>query len=281
MIQRTVPFAQTLLALAVLGGSLGGCAEAEPFLPTVRFEGMKVNEVSWTDISTDFEFTVENPNPVRLGVASFEYALDLQDIPLISGDRNEGFQMQPQASSPLVLPVDLVFAETWDVVDAARGVDEIDFGLAGQFGFDTPIGMVEIPFNEAGAFPALRTPQLRFTQFRVAEVTLTDATLELDVAVDNSHGSTLFFDNFSYDLVLANEPVASGVINTFDVAGDAEGVVTLPIEINLLSAGFTIVDAIVSGGKLDLQMSAGTDVETPFGILPLTVTLEDALNLLP
>lgn len=278
---RTFTSANQLLALCICAVGLGACAEAEPFLPTVRFDGLRVNDLSWTDISADFEFTVENPNPVRLGVATFDYALDLADTPLISGNRDEGFQMQPQDSSPLVLPVDLVFADTWDVVQATRGADEIDFRLAGNFGFDTPIGNVEIPYDEAGAFPALRTPQVRFTQFRVASLTLTDAVLEVDIGIDNSHGSTLFFDNFSYDLTLAGQNVAEGVVTTFDVAGDDEGTITLPIQINLLSAGFTIVDAIVSGGQLDLQMTAGTDVETPFGILPLDINLDDIISLVP
>ena len=248
-----------------------GCQEAEPFLPKVSFERLDVNSLSWTDISTDFVFQVRNPNPVKIGVQTFDYALDLADTPLLSGDNAEGFQLAAEGSSDLSLPVDLVFAETWDTVQATRGLDEVPFRLAGKFGFDTPLGRVDIPYDEDGQFPALRTPKFQFQALRVAEVTFTSATLEVDVGVDNAHGSTLFFDNFGYALTVGDADVASGLLQTFSVDGDQEGTISLPIAVNLLSA-IDIADALLTGGDLPVGLSASVDVDTPFGVLPLEVS---------
>ena len=50
--------------------AIGGCTEASDFLPKVSFDRLEVREIDWTDIQTDFVFRVDNPNPVRVGVAS-------------------------------------------------------------------------------------------------------------------------------------------------------------------------------------------------------------------
>lgn len=260
---RLLP-ALTLLVLT------SACQEAEPFLPKVSFDRMDVNDLNWTDISTDFVFSVTNPNPVRVGVQTFDYELDLADTPLLSGDNADGFKLPAEGSSELSLPVDLVFAETWETVQATRGLDDVPFRLAGKFGFDTPLGTVNIPYDEDGQFPALRTPKFQFKALRVANVNLTSATLEVDLGVDNAHGSTLFFDNFGYALTVADADVATGLLQTFAVDGDQEGTVTLPIDVNLLSA-LTIGEAILTGGQLPVGLSAEVDVDTPFGVLPLAV----------
>jgi LEA14-like dessication related protein len=250
---------------------LGGCQEAEPFLPKVKFERFDIKTLSWADISTDFVFAVTNPNPIKVGVDTFNYDFDLADTDLLDGDNANGFKLKAEGTSDLTLPVDLVFAETWETVQATRGLDDVPFRLAGEFGFDTPLGMVNIPYDEDGDFPALRTPKFQFKGLRVADVSLTNATLELELGVDNDHGSTLFFDNFGYGITLAGADVASGLVQTFDVLGSDEGTVTLPIDINILTAGVTLADALFSGGDLPVGLVANMDVDTPFGILPLAV----------
>jgi LEA14-like dessication related protein len=273
---------RALLPVLALIAPLVGCAEAEPFLPKVSFSRMDIRDLSWTDIGADFVFEVQNPNPVRVGVASFQYQFDLESVRLLEGDNTSGFQLEPTASSELILPVDLIFAETWDVVEATRGVDDVGFNLSGSFGFDTPIGEVEIPYDEAGSFPALRTPKFRFDRIRLTELTLTQAELALDLDVDNEHASTLFFDNFSYTVGFDGVDFASGLVQTFDVpAGEEAGSITLPITIDLLSAALTIADNIIAGSSLETSLTASVDVDTPFGVLPLTVDEEDIVNIIP
>ena len=51
---------------------IAGCTEAGNFLPKVSFDRLEVREIDWTDIQTDFVFRVNNPNPVRVGVAAFD-----------------------------------------------------------------------------------------------------------------------------------------------------------------------------------------------------------------
>ena len=259
---------QSILTLAVL---ISGCAEAERFLPKVKFDKLDVRAITFEQIDTDFVFNVSNPNPIEINLASFSYALNLQEIELFSGGNEDGFGLANRGDTQLVLPVDIVFADAWNTVSATRGEDVVGFGLNGHFGFNTPLGEMKLPYDEGGNFPALRTPKFSFKKLKLTHISIWDADLEIDLGVVNEHQSTLFFDNFDYGLQLGGKSVASGLVHTFDVDGDSEGTVTLPINIDLLTAGVTLVDAIIGRGELNIGLSAGMDVDTPFGIIPLSI----------
>ena len=250
---------------------LGGCVEASEFIPKVKFDRMQVNALSFQDISTDFVFTVDNPNPIKVGVAEFAYDFELEQISLFEGDNSDGFKLEPEGVSELSLPIDLIFAETWETIQATKGQDEVDFRVAGRFGFDTPIGPVKVPYDEDGAFPAVRTPKFNFKNLRVGQVDLTGATLELDLGVTNEHGSDLIFDNFAYAVKMEGHQVGSGLVQTFDVLGADEGTLTIPFAVSFFDFGAAVIDAIVSGGPVKMGLGAAVDVDTPFGVIPLTV----------
>lgn len=266
---------RALLPLLVL---LPACEAIEPFTPKVRFDRLQMKELDFQHADVDFVFAIDNPNPVNIGLESFSYDLALEEIPFLSGDDADGFDLAANGSSELALPLDLVFAEVFDVVQATRGADTIRFGLDGKLGFGTPAGAVQVPYRESGDFPALRAPTFRFQNLRVPSVDFSTARVEVDLGVDNAHGTTLFFDNFDYDLSLGGKRVADGIVQTFAVDGDTESTLTLPITVNLLSVGDVILDAI-AGEKIDLGLSAGMDVDTPFGVIPLSIDESGKLSL--
>jgi len=272
----TTLITRPLLPLLLLASA--GCSELDSFLPTVSFDGLALRNINWEQADVDFVFQVDNPNPVRIGLASFSYALALQQTDFLSGDNPDGFFLEPSAGSPLVLPVDLVYENLWGTVQATRGLDAIDFGLSGKMGFDTPAGAVELPYREDGDFPALRTPKVRFKALRVPHVDLLGADLEVELGVDNAHGSTLFFDRLDFELDLNGSRVASGLIDTFDVAGDSEGTLVLPLSLGVLDLGASLLNSLINAEPLDLGMSATVDVQTPFGVVPLTIDQTGALT---
>lgn len=258
------------LALVVL---LSGCEQLGDFLPKVSFDGLEIREIDWEKANVDFVFSVNNPNPVSVGLTSFSYNLDLEAVPFLSGDNPEGFQLEAMGASPLVLPLDLTYANVFETIQATRGEDEVGFGLYGKMGFDTPAGNVQLPYNQDGGFPALRPPAFSFQALRVPKVDILAGTadLELDLGIDNDLGTTMFFDRFDFTLNLEGTRVANGLIDTFDAVGASTSTVTLPVTIDALDLVFVLADAIATGEHLDLGLAASMDVETPFGIVPLTI----------
>jgi len=247
-----------------------GCEALEPFTPKVTFDRLDINELDFQHADVDFVFAVDNPNPVQIGLATLTYDLALEEQPFLSGDDLDGITLAANGSSDLPLPVDVVFGELIDTLDATRGEDVVDFQLSGKMGFDTPAGKVDLPYSEGGGFPALRTPTFRFQGVRIPKVDFTSADIEVDLGVDNPQGSTLFFDRFDYNLRLGDTDVVDGLVSTFAVEAGQEGTLTLPFSVSLLSVG-EVVLAAIAGEPLPLGIDANMDVDTPFGVVPLSI----------
>jgi LEA14-like dessication related protein len=259
--------------------ALTGCSEIEPFLPKVKFDKLSVRDITFQEANVDFVFSIENPNPVSVKLASFSYALGFEEVALLSGDNLDGFELAAMGSSSLDLPVDLVFADAWNTIQATRGVDDIGFGLDGHFGFNIPeLGEVQVPYDAGGSFPALRTPTITLQALRATNVNLftQTAALELDLGIDNDHFSTLFFSGLDYDLKLGGSSVANGLIaDLAEVDGANSETVVLPINVNLLNVGTSVVNAITGNGALDVKLTATVNVLTPFTDLPILLTIDE------
>lgn len=264
----------TRLSLLLFPVLLFGCEELDAFVPTVRFQRVEVQEIDFEHVEADFVFSIDNPNPLSVGLSSFSYDFGLEGNSLLSGDDEDGFQLEAVGSSDLSLPLDLGWQDAWDTVQATRGEDLVGFGLDGHLGFNTPVGEARIPYDEGGEFPALRTPSFSFKKVRVEGVNLLsqEATLAIDLGVDNPHGSQLFFDAFDYQLDLGGDAVASGRIAQLGgVEGATEGTLTLPVIVDLLGVGAEVVTAITQRDRLQVGLDATMDVDTPFGIVPLSI----------
>ena len=76
----------------------------------------------------------------------------------------------------------------------------------------------------------------------------------------------------SIALSLEGSSLASGLVDDLGtVDGATEGTLTLPIEVSFVDAGAGVIDAITNGGQVELGLAAGTEVDTPFGIVPLSI----------
>lgn len=243
--------------------------ELDPYLPTVTFSDLNVNDVDWDGVQADFVFDVENPNPVDVGMARFDYALAFEEIQWLSGDSPDGLVLKAEDASELALPVEIEFQALYEMVQAIRGQDDIGFGLDGSFGFDTPIGPLDIPYVEDGGFPAPRKPNFSLQRVKLQYIDLSGADLKIKLDVDNSHGSNLIFQNVQYDLKLAGIDVGGGFLEQLgDVEGATTKTVTLPISIDFLEVGLAAYD-ILQGEQVQVDVQASMDVDTPFGIVPL------------
>jgi LEA14-like dessication related protein len=252
--------------------SLMACdADLRSFLPTVRFDRLDVKAVSFEDIDVDFVFAVDNPNPVGFPVDRFGYALELAGVELLAGDTVDGLQLAAEGSSDVALPVHFAFASLYEAVQASRGEDTLPFALRGNFGWDTDLGPVDVAMDEDGEFPALRKPAVRLSDLRMGGVTGSEVGATLDLDVDNDHGSPLGLANLDFDVRLGGTRVGGGALADAGVIdGASHRTVSLPMALDLVGAASAIA-AAATGGSVDLGLGASLDVDTPFGVVPLTL----------
>lgn len=263
--------ALTALALVATGCDEGFANEA------VSFDRMEVRDIDWTQVDSDFVFQVNNPLFFDLGVARFDYTLELAGADVAFGDAEEGLVLEA-GGGELAFPVGLVFAEVYELAEASRGEDTMPFVFAGSVGFDTELGPVDLPFEAEGDFPALRAPQVRLDSLAVSQLDASGATLDIGLLIDNEHGSTLLFEDLDYGLSLDGFDVASGRVAQLGDAAAGETQVDLPVSVDFLDLGGAALSALTSGGEVDVALGATAEVETPFGPIPLEITAADGLR---
>ena len=258
----------SLLSISVL---LSACSDSG-YLPTVSFERIDLQRIDWQDVDANFVFSVKNPNPLTIDLARFDYDLSFSGVHWVSGDNPDGLVLVASGSSEWALPMHIVFEELYDLVQATKGEDTIPFELAGSFGFDTSIGAIDLPYRADGGFPALRTPDVQYQTLRVSDVGVTTADLALDLGVTNDQGSNLWFKDFDYDVDLSDFDIGSGQVADLGGALPATTTtLTLPLTVDLLESGMAVLDILLGDDEADLDLKASTDVDTPFGVVPLSI----------
>lgn len=256
--------------------------DLDQYKPTVRFKNLDVQDVNFQGADTNFVFAVRNPNPIAVTLAKFDYDLDLAGVSFINGDKPKGMTLDASADTELRLPVNVQFADLIKLAGDIKGKDNVGFGLKGNIGFNTPIGIVELPYEETGEFPMLQKPELAFQGLRVTELAVLQnrASLGLDLNVTHKQASILNFQDFKYDFYLKGQKVGGGNIAQFaTIEPNETGMITIPIDLNLLEAGTAIVSALKDRDKVDVRLDADLNVDTPFGVLPLDWDKSKSLQL--
>ncbi len=278
-----------------------GCAELKDnpylsqFLPTIAFDGLQVNHVSFEEVDTEFLFAIDNPNPVGIDIEDFSYSLAFADVSWMDGDNPDGLLLGASGASEVSFPTNIVFADLFDMVQASRGSDHLPFALSGDFGLkldsstlvtenssaeeNDDAEVIHLPYDADGDFPALRKPKFSFNKLKVKDLSWNEITLDLVMDVDNEHASNLIFNRFSYDLSLGGASTLSGVVDDLEEVihgGDSDvsapnQKVRLPITIDSLSVIGSLWDLLRNGQRLNAQFAATTDVDTPFGLMELAV----------
>jgi LEA14-like dessication related protein len=272
------PSTAAMLCAAILSaacqhlGPLGGLGEQ--ILPKVSFQRLKVKSIDFDEVSTDLVLRIDNPNPIGLTVAEFAYDLDLAGHDLIDGTQPGGLTIAADGSSKLALPVHATFHEVFDLAGDLRGEDEVPFQLSGQLGFRTPLGLVRVPVRAAGSFPVLHLPAVRLRGVRVGALDPrgVSATVTVELGVLHDGASSLTLGAFDYDLRLGGASVLHGQVAAPPaLKPGAEQTLSLPLTVNLLTLGATVVDAITRRTRLDVDVDATLTLGTPYGSVPLRV----------
>lgn len=256
------------MILALLLGCSGGFSA---FVPTVKFQRLDLTSIDFERINVDFVFDVDNSNPIEIPLSRFSYALGFEGVEVLSGDDPDGLRLGAEGASELALPIGINFVNIFEAAEATRGLDTVGFGLQGDFGFDTELGPVAVEFDEEGAFPALQMPTFDLGQLRIQELSGSQVGLGLDVGIDNANGSALDFSNLDFTLNVAGARLGGGRMAEVDqVEGASRKIVTIPFAVDYEDAAKTILN-VGKGERIKLKMEALMDVDTPFGVVPLSI----------
>ena len=268
---RGVLLLTSLTLLAGCGPKMPQLGKLKDLLPEATFETFKVKDIDFQGLDSVFVFQIDNPYPVGLELEAMNWKLGLANHDFLDGSKDKKIDIDPNASSPVRVPVSLKFEDVFKVAKDAKGAGEVPWAFTGDFTFKTPIGPVTLPFQQRGVMPALSAPKISLKALRVGKLDLKTqtASLELDLGLATEQSGPLNVSKFGYGIKLAGTEVASG--NAKIDAFEGNTTMTLPFDIKLLDLGATIVDAVTQKTQLKVRLNADAEVATPVGPVPLTI----------
>jgi LEA14-like dessication related protein len=256
----------SLVALLLVLAS--GCKELMSMLsssfkePAFNFKKLDLTDISLGGLNLDTVWALDNPNQVGISLASIDYALFVEQKQVVAGAPQQGFQIAPNATSDLHFPAGIKFADIAQVVSTFLTKDNATWKAEGGLGISTPIGTIRLPIAKEGLFEIPKIPGVQFGSPKVSNMGLTGATIEFPLTVTNKNTYGLPVNGLVGDIKLGGASL--GKLSTGDLgamAGKGDKMVTLPLQINFLSAG-TAVMKMISGGnsqlKFDAQVQSGT-----------------------
>jgi len=248
----------TLLALALLGG----CAAVEQALearkPTASIAGMRLVAVDFEQAEVEFDVSIDNPNPVGIDLAGFDYALALDGREFLSGRRDRALSLPADDSTTIAVPLTIPFARIGEVVGELRGRDRVDYGLELGLDVDLPaLGERRVRSSTSGSLPIPQRPRVSVAGARVDSLGLSGARLVLDLAVANPNSFGVDLDRLDYALAINGRRWASGE-HRAGVALPANGTgnVSLPLSVRFSAIGAGAYDLLAGGGEVDYTLNA-------------------------
>jgi LEA14-like dessication related protein len=264
-----------LLLLAVIPGMIFSCATVDEALrdtvrkPTVSFQSAELEALSFSRADMRFVLEIDNPNPVGIRMAGFDYDFQIDDTSFVSGEQSEGVNIAPRESSTVSIPVSVGYEELFTTFTHLIDRDRSTYRIACGFSFDLPVtGEVRIPVSTEGELPVLRLPRITFGSLSVSRLTLTRADLDLELTLDNPNALAVRLASVRYDLIINDNRWAGGETDLAgEVGANTEGSLVIPLSLDLTRVGPDAYAIIANGRDVRFRVDGSYSFTTSLGLI--------------
>jgi LEA14-like dessication related protein len=245
--------------LAMLAAmSATGCAFQKP---TLKFKTVHLREVDLEGTTLDVVYTLKNPNPVGLKLATVDYALEVEGRQVVSGKPARGLSVRQNGATELVFPARVKFQDIVPTVQVFLKQDTAKYRASGAIGIQTPIGVVKLPLSHSSTFPVPKIPDFDFQTPVISGLSLSGARLTFPIKITNKNPFALPLKSFSAGFTVAGTKIGSTRAELAQAfAPQQSQVVNLPIDINFMQVGTSVANALRTRRalvKLDGALQSG------------------------
>jgi len=232
--------------------------------PQVRIAATELEALSFSGLTLRFDVEIENPNPIGIGLSGFDYELQIEGNSFVSGEVAEKVTIAARDRSIVPLPVELGFEEIGQTIAALEGKEEAAYRLSSGFTFDLPVlGRVRVPVETEGTFPILRAPRLQVMSLRLNEISLSGASLALDLELINRNIFKIFVESLEYRFQVDGRDWASGMHQQrVRILENNSARLTIPLNLDFGALGRGVYQIILGGERLQYALKVNVDVST-------------------
>ncbi len=241
--------------------AFAGCAGVRDLVagaferPTLTFQSVSLEGLDLEGVTVALHYRVDNPNSMGLNLARLGYALDIEGRRAVAGELPAGLHIPARGSAPMAVPVRLRFQELPGIVETLATRDAVAYRISGHAGLDTPVGVVDLPFEHQGRAPVPRPPGFAIESARVTSTSVTHVGLALRLRVHNANAFALPVGSLRYAVAVSGTPVVTADdLSMVSVPPGGSSVFELPLSIDTFGAARAAALAL-SGEPLEIAIT--------------------------
>ena len=243
--------------------------EAKPRPPEVDFVGAKLTGLSFDAADLLFDIKIRNPNSVGLKMAGFDYDFLINDNSFLKGDKRDTLRIAAVGDSVVQIPLSLSYVSIYQAFQSLRNQDVSNYQIKVGFSFELPVlGVVNIPVSKSGEFPLLKLPKVKLGALKLKNLSLTGADLLLSVQLENPNAFSMLLKGLQYQFEVGGRDWISGSAEkATQVAEKGQGVIEIPLSLNLLEMGTSVYKLLAGDKELNYQFGGKLDLATSLPLL--------------
>jgi LEA14-like dessication related protein len=267
---RKIALALPLLLLSACAG-LGELASSSVQKPKLTFRSVSLSSIDLEGATLAFTWDLENPNRFGVDLARVGWTMDVEGTRIASGDLPGGVQIRASGTAPLTFPVHVRYKDVPGIVSLLGSrKDVVRYKLGGTVGVRTPLGILDVPMSREDALKLPAMPQFALDGLAVRSLGFTEIVLDVKLRVRNPNAFALPRGKLDYGLAVAGAPVArAAAVDVSAVAGGTSGVVSIPVHLDVASAGRAAAE-IARGGEVPVDL----DGTASLGGIPFPLDLK-------
>ncbi len=242
---------------------LSGCAVLNEALqesfekPRISFADTQIESLSFEAIGLAFDLKVENPNPISVSMAGYDYDFLLNNRSFITGEQQEKVEIKAEDANIVRVPVTLSYKNIYDAVSGLAGRDEAPYRIELGCSFELPVfGLQRIPVTHSGTVPLLRLPKVKVADLQLNNLSVSGANLVLQVEIDNPNKFDFLLQNIKYSLTIADQQWLNGAQEQdLQVASNGKGVLEFPIKLNFFEVGRSVFGMLTGDSPLSYHLT--------------------------
>ncbi len=272
---RQMKLLKLILALSIIV-FLSQCADLMQIVkkgsiekPDVRISKTKLTGLSFDQADLVFDIEINNPNPISISLAGFDYNLLLNNSSFLKGDQNRQMEIKANDIATIQLPLSLLYENIYRTYQSLKNEDNITYSLKTGLSFDLPVlGTVRIPVSTSGDIPTLKLPAISLQSIKLKRLTLTGAELDLAIGINNPNSWGLIINTLQYGLTINQAKWIDGhTSEKTNISGKNENTLHIPFTLNFLQIGASIYQEISSGRRLNYQFSGEANLSSSLEML--------------
>lgn len=243
-----------------------GCAMlrdlADTQRPTIQYSNMSVQSINFNGATLQFNFDVNNPNPVGLTADRYTYEFFINDNSFLSGSQDQNLRISRESVSTLSVPVTLQFSEMFNTFSTLFRDDSFAYRINTEVQFDIPgLGVQRLPVNASGNLPIPKVPRFEFGGFDVKNLSMSGAEMEIRLNITNTNSFPISLTRADYQLeVNGRDCLDTSMSEPLRLADSDSSQLVIPISLNASQMGNVLLEMMRGSTNFEYRFRGSADV---------------------